>query len=136
MNEFIILDLSPPELNLIILQGTLKFSDLSDIHLKAHYILIHKGRLMVGTQNTPFMHEAVITMLGTRADLEIPVYGAKCIGVRSGTLDLHGAPTVSWTRLGHTAEPGALSTTPRASSRSLRYTRGRGFRTVAAERQS
>ena len=77
MNEFIILDLSPPELNLIILQGTLKFSDLSDIHLKAHYILIHKGRLMVGTQNTPFMHEAVITMLGTRADLEIPVYGAK-----------------------------------------------------------
>jgi hypothetical protein len=95
MNEFIVLDVSPPELNLIILQGTLKFYDALDIHLQAHYILIHKGRLMVGTQDTPFLHQAIITMLGTRADLEIPVYGAKCIGVRNGVLDLHGKPTVS-----------------------------------------
>lgn len=107
LNEFIMLDVSPPELNLIILQGTLKFYDALDIHLQAHYILVHKGRLQVGSQDTPFVHSAIITMLGKRSDLEIPVYGAKCIGIRQGTLDLHGSPTVSWTRLGATAVPGA-----------------------------
>ena len=35
---------------------------------------------------------------GTRNTYEIPVYGAKCIGVRNGILDMHGKPAVAWTR--------------------------------------
>jgi len=39
---------------------------------------------------------------------ELPIYGAKTLGVRNGTLDLHGRPVVnSWTLLASTAPAGA-----------------------------
>ena len=56
------------------------------------------------------MHSAIITVTGSRASYELPVYGSKCIGVRQGALDLHGAPTgTQWTRLAATAAPNATS---------------------------
>ena len=48
-----------------------------------------------------------MTLHGNRRSYEIPVYGAKVIGVRYGHLDLHGrARTHSWTRLARTAAAG------------------------------
>ena len=39
---------------------------------------------------------------------ELPIYGAKNIAVRFGTLDLHGLPKLpTWTKLGATAQVGA-----------------------------
>ena len=64
------------------------------------------GRLQVGTEAQPFLHEAYITIHGNRASYEIPIYGTKCIGVRNGALDLHGRPQVKWTRLSETAKVG------------------------------
>lgn len=37
---------------------------------------------------------------------EIPTYGAKCLAVRNGILDLHGRQRVAWTKLARTAMPG------------------------------
>ena len=112
VGEHIIMDVSPPLLHLVILEGVLAFQDKQDLMLNASYIFIHgsvygsTGRLQVGTEAQPFLHEAYITIHGNRASYEIPIYGTKCIGVRNGALDLHGRPQVKWTRLSETAKVG------------------------------
>ena len=95
--------MSAPSLHLLLLQGTLQFADGADLQLNASYIFIHGGRLRVGTPRAPFLHQAVITLQGARGAAELPVYGAKCIGVRTGVLELHGRPEVAWTRLAASA---------------------------------
>ncbi|KAM7317037.1 hypothetical protein ACRRTK_023339 [Alexandromys fortis] len=87
--------------------GTLIF-DEADIELQAENILITDGGvLQIGTEASPFQHKAVITLHGHLRSPELPVYGAKTLAVREGTLDLHGLPVpVVWTRLAHTANAG------------------------------
>ena len=49
-------------------------------------------------------------MSGKRSDPEVPLYGKKVIGVRYGTLDLHGRPrSPAWVDLSETATAGATS---------------------------
>ena len=65
--------------------------DEKDINLNAEYILITDGGLLqVGTHEDPFRHKANITIHGHVRSKELPIYGAKVLGVRHGTLDLHG----------------------------------------------
>ena len=46
-------------------------------------------------------------MYGSVRSIELPIYGAKVIAVRNGTLDMHGQPVgVTWTNLGQTATAG------------------------------
>ena len=53
--EYIVLDVSPPELYLLTIQGTLEFShDVGDLALNASYIVLQYGRLIVGTKDEPF----------------------------------------------------------------------------------
>ena len=43
-------------------------------------------------------------MFGTLRSIELPIFGAKVLALRNGTLDLHGAPVgVTWTYLATTA---------------------------------
>jgi len=46
--------------------------------------------MQVGTEEFPYTSKITITMHSTIDDPYIPVYGNKCIGLRFGTLDLHG----------------------------------------------
>jgi hypothetical protein len=80
--EYIVLDVSPPELALVVLQGTLDFHrDVGDLAFNASYIVLHYGRLIVGTAADPFArHTATITLVGSRDAYELPVYGAKVVG--------------------------------------------------------
>jgi hypothetical protein len=105
--EHILLDVTPPPLVLVIVLGTLEFLDTADVGLNASYIVVNGGWLKVGTEDTPFMHKATLTLHGPRAMHEVPVYGAKCLGVRHGILDLHGRPKIKWTKLALTAQPGS-----------------------------
>lgn len=77
--EYIVLDVSPPELNLVVVQGTLDFHrDVGDLNFNASYIVLHYGRLIVGTAENPFAtNVATITLVGSRDAYELPVYGAK-----------------------------------------------------------
>ena len=106
--EFIILDEDPPPLYLLtIYGGTLKFAWwVGDIALNASYIFVFGGRMIVGTEDDPFPYTATITLEGGRNSYELPVYGAKCIAVRNALLDLHGLPSIAWTRLATTATRG------------------------------
>lgn len=100
--QTVFLDVSPPELNLLLIEGALVFSDTQDLHLQAKYIFVNNGTfqvghnttntalckhtyicimftvvLKVGTEETPFQHKATITLHGNITDPEIPIYGAK-----------------------------------------------------------
>ena len=72
--------------------------------------------MQVGTLAEPFPKKAVITLHGRPpgspelpvvVTLDLPIYGAKNIAVRFGTLDLHGLPKLpTWTKLSATATVG------------------------------
>ncbi|KAJ1475672.1 hypothetical protein T484DRAFT_1827474 [Baffinella frigidus] len=55
------------------------------------------------------MQQAHITLYGHPKSIDLPVFGAKVIACYECTLDIHGAPQVSWTTLAETAMPGATS---------------------------
>ena len=46
-SQTVYLDISPPVLNLILIEGTLIFEDAQDLHLQAKYIFINGGKLQV-----------------------------------------------------------------------------------------
>ncbi|KAL7883851.1 hypothetical protein SRHO_G00015090 [Serrasalmus rhombeus] len=103
--QTILLDVSTPVLKMLLIQGGKLIFDEADIELQAENILITDGgALQIGTEDQPFQHKAIITLHGHLRSPEIPVYGAKTLGIREGVLDLHGIPIpMPWTRLAQTA---------------------------------
>ncbi|KAK3532561.1 hypothetical protein QTP86_024146, partial [Hemibagrus guttatus] len=111
--QTILLDVSTPVLKMLLIQGGKLIFDEADIELQAENILITDGgTLQIGTEDTPFQHKAIITLHGHLRAPELPVYGAKTLGVREGVLDLHGIPIpITWTRLAQTANNGSSTIT-------------------------
>lgn len=71
------------------------------------YIFVKGGYMEVGTEEHPYTSKMTITMHGTIADPYIPIYGNKVIGLRFGTLDMHGVKREpAWTVLDKTADKG------------------------------
>ena len=103
--QVVLLDVSPPDLFMLILEGELWFDvdTAQDLELRTQYIVVRGGALRIGTEETPFPAEfkATVTMLGNPYNSpELPTYGAKGIAVRRGTVDMHGADRgCVWTRL-------------------------------------
>ena len=107
----ILLDVSPPALKALVIGGALEF-DRRDLALTAERIEV-AGTLRVGTESNPFMERATITLTGT-VEAEDPVIGlrSKALAVMpGGTLDLHGAPRLGWTRLAASVPAGATEIT-------------------------
>ena len=105
--KVVMLDVSPPTLKSVYISGTLKFA-AKDLELTAGYIMVHDGSLQIGSAQIPFTNQALITLTGTDTGADNLGMGEKFIGVMgTGTLDLHGAPVTSWTRLTQTAAVGA-----------------------------
>ena len=107
---------STPILNAVIVEGSLIFPPNNDPNhhrtFDAHYIFVKSGLMEVGTEEFPYTSKLTITMYGNKQSPEIPIYGNKCIAVREGTLDFHGAPrTPTWTELATTANAGATTIT-------------------------
>lgn len=56
-----------PILNMIQINGRLTFEDdVKDLHLRAKYIFIRAGELIIGTADTPFKKNAKITLFGEK----------------------------------------------------------------------
>lgn len=108
----IILDISTPILNAILIEGSLTIDDVPGITLDAHYIFVHGGSFTIGTESDPYINDITITIHGNRDSPALPNYGNKFIAVRNGVLDIHGDPrTPSWTMLETTAVVGSTSIT-------------------------
>ncbi|XP_050685917.1 fibrocystin-L-like isoform X2 [Eriocheir sinensis] len=114
--QTVLLDQSTPVLKMLLIQGGhVVFDDeaTEELVLRAEYILVvGGGSLSIGSEEVPFPGEAVIELHGNFHSIELPIYGAKVLAVRDGTLDLHGAHVpITWTYLEATAAAGATSIT-------------------------
>ena len=108
------IDVDTPILSFLLIQGgSVMFLDEGDVSLHTQFVLItDNGSLQVGTEDEPFMNKAEIVLYGHVLSTELPIYGAKTLAVRHGTLDLHGKKlNVTWTRLDATANPGDTTIT-------------------------
>lgn len=100
------LDVSPPALHSLTIEGTLTFSEV-DLSLTTGWILV-RGALKIGSESNPYTKRAIITLTGTGSATSPNVdgMGNKVLGV-TGTIDIHGSSRGGWTRLTNTAAIGA-----------------------------
>src|SRR4249920_1621738 len=104
----VILDVSPPALGGITINGKLSFADKSDLELSTEWIMVH-GELAIGTEAKPFTHKATITLTDNVKNEQMMGMGDRGIMLSGGTLNLHGDRTNAWTKLSKTAEAGSNS---------------------------
>ncbi|XP_072177767.1 fibrocystin-L-like [Diadema setosum] len=114
---YVIANSTLPTMNRLFIYGTLELDDVRDFTLRATYILIQGGALVIGqNETTPFTHNAHIILEGNHNTPDIPLpdqvnLGSKALGV-FGSLKLHGKPRqVIWTHLATTVLPGDDSLT-------------------------
>ncbi|GIL53440.1 hypothetical protein Vafri_9024 [Volvox africanus] len=101
----VLLDISPPKLYVIVLEGNLIFDDTKEyINLQAHYIIVKGGNFTIGSAEKPYPGRANITMHGLPNSRDLPQYGAKALGVRTGLVSFYGQPKIPhYTKLNQTA---------------------------------
>jgi len=104
----VILDVSPPQLNGLTINGKLTFADKSDLALTTEWVMVH-GELQIGTEAKPFTHKATITLTDNVKGEQLMGMGDRGIMLSGGTLNLHGNRTNTWTKLSQTAEAGSNS---------------------------
>ena len=107
----VVLDVTPPALRSLTIQGKLSFADNSDKELKTEWIYLPGGELQIGTEAQPFRHNATITLTDNVQGEDINSMGDRGIMLMRGTLNLHGTRSHSWTKLDGTAAKGATSIT-------------------------
>ena len=110
----VVLDVSPPALHGLTIDGKLSFADNKDLELTTEWIMVH-GELEIGTEAKPHTRKATITLTDNVKDEDMSGMGGtndrsdRGIMLMGGTLNLHGNRTNSWTKLSKTAEAGSNS---------------------------
>jgi len=102
----VLLDVSPPALGGLHIEGKLSFSDQADIELTTEWIKVH-GELAIGTEAKPHTRKAIITLTDNVPGEELDGMGDRGIMIAGGTLNLHGDRTNAWTKLAGTAKAGS-----------------------------
>src|ERR1700684_2730456 len=110
----VVLDVTPPALHGLSINGKLSFADNKDLELTTEWIMVH-GELEIGTEAKPHTRNATITLTDNVKGEDISGVGGttdrvdRGIMLMGGTLNLHGDRTNSWTKLSGTANAGATS---------------------------
>jgi hypothetical protein len=108
-DKTVVLDVSPPALGGLSIDGKLTFSNDADLELKTEWIMLH-GELEIGTEARPHTRNAVITFTdNVKGEDVMAGMGDRGIMISGGTLNLHGNRTHTWTKLAKTANAGATS---------------------------
>jgi len=102
----VVLDVSPPPLHGLRLNGKLSFADNKDLELTTEWIMVH-GELEIGTEASPHKRNATITLTNDVPGEDIDAMGDRGIMLMGGTLSLHGNRKNSWTNLAKTAAAGS-----------------------------
>ena len=90
------MDISPPVLSGIIIDGTLIFED-TDLDVNLRWIMVH-GTLEIGTPLSPISSNISITFTASDTEENIPAHmhahgmGTKALVVMNGTLRVYGTP--------------------------------------------
>jgi cell migration-inducing and hyaluronan-binding protein len=111
-NKYIVLDVSPPALKGLQIDGALVFDD-KDLELTSNWVMVHgAGRLEVGRTDKPFTKRATITLTGTDTGENVMGMGTKLLGAMGGSIELVGEPNrTPWTKLSATVTKGAKTIT-------------------------
>src|SRR5881394_4033228 len=112
----VVLDVSPPALGGVTIDGRLSFADNKDLELTTEWIMLH-GKLEIGTEARPHTRKATITLTDNVKGEDIGVPAAtvaservdRGIMIMGGTLNLHGDRKHTWTKLANTANAGSTS---------------------------
>ena len=110
----VVLDVTPPALHGLTINGKLSFADNKDLELTTEWIMVH-GELEIGTEAKPHTKKATITLTDNVKDEDISGVGGttdrvdRGIMLMGGTLNLHGSEKSTWTKLAKTAEAGSTS---------------------------
>lgn len=104
----VVLDVSPPTLRSLTINGTLSFSNDSDIELTTDWIMLH-GELRAGSEAEPHTRNATITLVDNVPGENANTMGDRGIMIMGGTLNLHGDRVHTWTKLAETAEAGSTA---------------------------
>jgi cell migration-inducing and hyaluronan-binding protein len=105
----VILDVSPPALGGLSIDGKLTFSNDADLELTTEWIMLH-GELAIGSEVAPHTRNATITLTNAVPNEDVMAgMGDRGIMISGGTLNLHGDRTHTWTKLSNTAKAGSMS---------------------------
>ncbi|HET9943302.1 MAG TPA: G8 domain-containing protein, partial [Terriglobia bacterium] len=105
----VLLDVTPPALGGLLIDGKLTFSNDADLELSTEWIMLH-GELEIGTAARPHTRKATITFTDNVKNEDVMAgMGDRGIMISGGTLNLHGNRTHTWTKLSQTAAAGATS---------------------------
>jgi hypothetical protein len=105
----VVLDVSPPALAGLSIDGKLTFSNNADLELTTEWIMLH-GELAIGTEARPHTRKATITLTdNVKGEDVMAGMGDRGIMISGGTLNLHGSTTNTWSKLSATANKGATS---------------------------
>src|SRR6202171_1340661 len=109
----VVLDVTPPALHGLTINGKLSFADNKDLELTTEWIMVH-GELEIGTEAKPHTRNATITLTDNVKGEDFGGMGGndrsdRGIMLMGGTLNLHGNRTNSWTKLASTANAGTTS---------------------------
>ncbi len=74
----VVLDVRPPPLNGLHIEGKLSFADKKDLELTTEWIMVH-GELAIGTEAKPYTHKATITLTDNVKDEEMAGMGDRGI---------------------------------------------------------
>ena len=86
----VILDVSPPALGGLSIDGKLSFSNDLDLELKTEWIYLAGGELDIGSEAKPYTRKATITLTDNVPGENINTMGDRGIMLLGGTLSLHG----------------------------------------------
>ncbi|MEO8314010.1 MAG: G8 domain-containing protein, partial [Pseudomonadota bacterium] len=104
----VILDVSPPALGGVTINGKLTFANDADVELTTEWVMLH-GELAIGTEAAPHTRKATITLTDNVKEESMMGMGDRGIMISGGTLNLHGDRTNTWTKLASTANAGTTS---------------------------
>ena len=105
----VILDVSPPALGGLSIDGKLTFANDADLELTTEWIMLH-GELAIGSEASPHTRKATITLTNNVKGEDVMAgMGDRGIMISGGTLNLHGDRTNTWTKLASTATAGSTS---------------------------
>ena len=105
----VVLDVSPPALGSLTIDGKLSFANNADLELTTEWIMLH-GELEIGTEARPHTRKATITLTNNVKDEDIGGMGGandrsdRGIMLMGGTLNLHGDRKNTWTKLARHAD--------------------------------
>jgi len=103
----VVLDVNPPALRSLTIQGKLSFSNDIDIELKTEWIYLQGGELDIGSEARPHTRKATITLTDNVPDENINTMGDRGILLMNGVLSLHGDRKNAWSKLAATAKAGS-----------------------------